>query len=291
MNNTDLALRENHDVSLEQTAFSMKPRTLDEALKYAEMMSQSDLVPSSYKGKPGNILVAIQMGMELGMTPMRALRSIAVINGRATIWGDELLAMVQSSPVCEWVDESESSDTVGICTVKRKGHPRHTQTFTLDDAKRAGLLGKQGPWQQHTARMLKLRARGFALRDKFADVLAGLVTSEEAADIPAEEPAPAEAALPAPKTLKDKLREQVESVPPGESVSAGMGSGEMNQVEMTPTFNRTPYEHSMRAANSPAECSQIHIAAKDAGAGPDDIACLQKLMKERCEQLAPKKGK
>lgn len=191
----------------EPNAFEMKPRTLDEAMKFAEIMASSDLVPAGYKGKPGNILVACQMGHELGMAPMRALRSIAVINGRATLWGDDMLAMVMNSPICEYVNETESTDTVGIVKVKRKGGQEHISRFTLEDAKRAGLLGKSGPWQQHTARMLKLRARGFALRDVFPDVLAGLITAEEALDIP---PTPLPLDTEKPQTLKDRLKAKVE---------------------------------------------------------------------------------
>ena len=206
----ELETRPSHEMTVsEVSGFEMKPRTLDEAMKFCELMANSDLVPSGYKGKPGNIMVAIQMGNELGMTPMRALRSIAVINGRATMWGDEMLAMVLASPVCEYVNEAESTDKVGICKTKRKGCVEQVSIFTLEDAKRAGLLGKQGPWQQHTGRMLKLRARGFALRDTFADVLAGLVTVEEALDVPPEKPEE-ESKVEAPQTLKEKLKAKLE---------------------------------------------------------------------------------
>ena len=211
---TDIVLREAEPPS----AFEMRPRNLDEAMKFAQIMADSDLVPAGYKNKPGNILVACQMGHELGLTPMRALRCIAVINGRAAMFGDEMLAMVLVSPVCEYVHEEQSNDKIGICTVKRKGHPEHTATFSLDDAKRAGLLGKQGPWQQHTARMLKLRARGFALRDKFADVLAGLVTTEEALDIPPSEPQAVPTQPEPVQTLKDRLKAKVEAVEQAETM-------------------------------------------------------------------------
>lgn len=207
--NTEVMLRDIHD-SVEPSGFAMRPRTLEEAMKFCEIMANSDLVPGGYKGKPGNIMVAIQMGNEIGLTPMRALRCIAVINGRASMWGDEMLAMVQASPLCEYVDESESTEKVGICKTKRKGCVEQVSTFTLEDAKRAGLLGKQGPWQQHTGRMLKLRARGFGLRDTFADVLAGLVTVEEALDIP-EEPK-AEVQTAEKPSLKERLKAKVEVV-------------------------------------------------------------------------------
>jgi len=58
--------------------------------------------------------------------------------------------------------------------------------FSMADAARAGLKGKSGPWQQYPQRMLQMRARGFALRDAFPDVLRGLISAEVAMDIPFE---------------------------------------------------------------------------------------------------------
>ena len=207
-----------------QPAFSLTPRNLEEALKFADIMSKSDLVPKDFKDKPGNILVAIQKGLEIGLSPMAALESIAVINGRASLWGDALLGLVQVSPQYEWHNEAESTPTKGVCIVKRKGHEPHRVEFSIEDAKRAGLLGKSGPWQQYTARMLTLRARAFALRDKFADVLKGLSMAEEALDIPQSQPqtVSAEVQPASPPSLKDKLKARlekpsdviVENVPP-----------------------------------------------------------------------------
>jgi hypothetical protein len=76
-----------------------------------------------------------------------------------------------------------------ICVAKRRGRKPVTAKFSVDDAKRAGLWGKQGPWTQYPKRMLQMRARGFALRDAFPDVLKGLITSEEAMDFPVDKPA------------------------------------------------------------------------------------------------------
>jgi hypothetical protein len=195
-----------------QPAFSLTPRNLEEALKFAEIMSKSDLVPRDFRDKPGNILVAIQKGLEIGLSPMAALESIAVINGRASLWGDALLGLVQVSPQYEWHNEAESTPTKGVCIVKRKGHEPHRVEFSIEDAKRAGLLGKSGPWQQYTARMLTLRARAFALRDKFADVLKGLSMAEEALDSPQSQPqtVSAEVQPAAPPSLKDKLKARLE---------------------------------------------------------------------------------
>jgi hypothetical protein len=175
--------------------------TMAEAMSFAGMVAKSDFAPKDFKGKPESCLLAIQHGSEVGLSPMQSLQSIAVINGRPTIWGDAALALVQSSPACEYVREyieGDGDQAVAVCEVKRRGYPAATvSTFSMFDAKRAGLAGKSGPWTQYPMRMLALRARGFALRNAFADALRGLVTAEEAQDYPQAEPArePARAAL------------------------------------------------------------------------------------------------
>ena len=58
------------------------PTNFDQLVRFSEMAAQSDLVPRDYKGKPANVMLAVQMGSELGLAPMQALQSIAVINGR-----------------------------------------------------------------------------------------------------------------------------------------------------------------------------------------------------------------
>ena len=176
-----------------QRAGGLALATMGEAMQFASMVAKSDFAPKDFKGKPESCLLAIQHGSEVGLSPMQSLQSIAVINGRPTIWGDAALALVQSSPACEYVKEyieGDGDQAVAVCEVKRRGYPAATvSTFSMFDAKRAGLAGKSGPWTQYPARMLALRARGFALRNAFADALRGLVTAEEAQDYPQAEPA------------------------------------------------------------------------------------------------------
>ena len=96
-----------------------------------------------------------------------------------------MLAIVRGSGLLEYIRE-DPTDTGCTCTVKRKGEPEVVRTYTTEDAKRAGLLGKQGPWQQSPKRMMQMRARAFALRDVFTDVLRGIHIAEIAQDEPAE---------------------------------------------------------------------------------------------------------
>ena len=169
--------------------------SFEDAFRFSKMVAASEFAPKDFRGKPESCMLAIQHGSEVGLSPMQSLQSIAVINGRPTIWGDAALALVQSSPVCEYVrefTEGEGEALVAVCEAKRRGYPQPTVVrFSMADAKRAGLAGKSGPWSQYPARMLTLRARGFALRNAFADALRGLITAEEAQDYPTPEPTPA----------------------------------------------------------------------------------------------------
>jgi hypothetical protein len=167
-------------------------QTMDDAMKFGKMLADSDFAPKDFKGKAASCVLAVQAGAEIGFGPMQSIQCIAVINGRPSIWGDAALALVMASPVCEYVRETvegEGDAMVATCTAKRRGYPEATVSrFSVADAKKAGLWGKSGPWSQYPKRMLQLRARGFALRDAFPDVLKGLVTAEEAQDYPKPEP-------------------------------------------------------------------------------------------------------
>lgn len=172
------------------------PATLTEAMDFSKMLADSQMVPRAYQGKPQDVLVCVQWGYEIGLAPMQALQNIAVINGKPSVYGDAAMALVQASPVCEDIEEyfegEGTPNPVAVCVAKRKGRKPVVAKFSVEDAKRAGLWGKQGPWQAYPKRMMQMRARGFALRDAFPDVLKGLITAEEAQDYPDEaKPRPA----------------------------------------------------------------------------------------------------
>jgi len=173
-------------IRVEKPSTSFAPRTLEEAITFCKFLANSDLVPKDYRAKPENVLVAIQMGAELGIAPMQALSGIAVINGRGAVWGDLLLAIIQSSPSYEWHKEwFEGGDKtlVAVCQMKRRGSEVHEVRFSYADAIKADLLGKD-TYKKYGPRMFQMRARSFCGRDKFADVLKGIISAEEAMDYP-----------------------------------------------------------------------------------------------------------
>ena len=177
------------------------PSSIEEGWRMAQILAKSQLVPKNFQNKPEDVLVAIQMGIEIGFAPMQALQSIAVINGRPSVWGDGFLALLMASPLYADHDEYyevggarrdgltpedlKKDSTTAVCTFWRRGKTTPvTRRFTVGQARKADLLGKSGPWQTYPDRMLAMRARSWAGRDTFPDLLRGIRTAEEAMDTP-----------------------------------------------------------------------------------------------------------
>jgi hypothetical protein len=170
-----------NELTTHEGTFSLTPRNLSEAMEFAKIIADSDMVPKDYVKKPGNVLVAVQTGAEVGLKPMQSLQGIAVINGRPAIWGDAMWALVLAHP--EYEDSiEEKTETHCTVTLKRRGRSPVVVTFSMEDAKKAGLAGKAGPWSTSPKRMLQMRARAFACRDLFADALKGIKSVEEVRD-------------------------------------------------------------------------------------------------------------
>lgn len=173
----------------------LRPQTLGEYMELAKMLSESDIVPKEFKGKPGNVLVALQMGAEVGLHPVQALQSIAVINGKPSIYGDAGLALVMRSPDFGDIEETDDGQEA-TCKLIRKNKPTPTvRSFSMTDAQVAKVyesdgrgggswksLSQRTTWMSYPKRMRQMRARWWAMRDTFPDVLKGLAGREEVED-------------------------------------------------------------------------------------------------------------
>ena len=221
--------KEQYLARVAHVGMGLVPTNMEEGMRLADLMARSNLVPPEFRGNPANCFIALQMGSEIGLRPMQALQSIAVINGKPSLYGDGLLAVCISNPACEWVDEPPVTD-VATCTVKRKGWPNPiSRTFSVDDAKKAGLWGKSGPWTTNPQRMLRMRARAFALRDAFADVLRGLASAEEMMDI-----------TPAPEVS------EVKPVDPAAMLQAELGATDEQFAAITAYWDAQKMSHAAR---------------------------------------------
>ena len=159
------------------------PQSVEEVFRLATAIAKSGLAPQGLKSAE-QITIAIMHGAEIGLPPMQAIQRIAVVNGRPTIWGDAVpaLLLARGFRIEETIDGIEDGRGA-TCTVTRPDGTKITRRFSIGDAKLAGLWGKAGPWKQYPERMLQMRARGYAARDGAADVLSGLYIAEEVQDI------------------------------------------------------------------------------------------------------------
>lgn len=174
---------------------AIAPKDLDEAWRYSTTVVKAKMVPDSLLGgdieeTTAKVMMVINKGMEVGLPPQSALANIMIVNNRPSLWGDGALALVQNSGKLEWLSETiegkpNTDEWTAICRMKRKDNDQIIEkTFSFGQAKRARLTSKSGPWRDYPERMLQMRARAFAIRDGFADVLQGLSIAEEQQDIP-----------------------------------------------------------------------------------------------------------
>ncbi len=185
-----------------QEPFTLAPKTLQEAMQYAKIISESSLCPNAFRGKPGDVLIAVQIGAELGVSPLQALANVAVINGRASLWGDLVVALVQRSGLCEYlIEEWDEPSQTSTVRIKRKGKPEKVETFSMADARRA-RLDKKDLYQQYPQRMCGWRAKTYAIRSEFADVLKGLAVAEEVMDFGPQATVEHEAPIRMPQMVK-----------------------------------------------------------------------------------------
>lgn len=162
-----------------------QPSGIEDARQMCKWAAASEMVPKGYVGRPMDIFIAWSFAAPVGLSLLAALQSVAVINGKPSLYGDAIPAVVQrAGGYFEETITGTGDSMTAVCKCYRDGRVASTQEFSVADAKKAGLWGKKGPWGQYPKRMLQVRARAFAARDAFADKLSGFAVVEEVEDTP-----------------------------------------------------------------------------------------------------------
>lgn len=156
-------------------------QSADAAYGVAERLSSSAFVPAQFKGKPVELTAAILSGLEVGLSPMQAMRSFDIIQGQAAPRAITLRALVQSHGHEMVLVESNASR----CVMKgrRRGSNEWQQVaWTMDRARDLGLASKDG-WKKQPTAMLLARATSELARLIASDAILGIgYSSEEVAD-------------------------------------------------------------------------------------------------------------
>lgn len=200
-------------------SYSLAPRNFEEAERLANIIANSGICPTSLRGRPSDVLVILQMGHELRLQPMQALRTLGCINGLPFAYGDGFLALIKRHSdfmdIKEWMEGTiESGDAVAYCTMTRRGQEPQTRQFSVKDATRAGLWKKSGVWSQYPQRMLQHRARTYCGKDVFPDAVFGLMTEDEVKSMPVQNDVPvsqSKGLQGLKETLKAKVEEPIEA--------------------------------------------------------------------------------
>lgn len=165
--------------------------TVQDLMQLAELLYRGGCTPPGMDS-PTKVAVVILAGLEIGLAPTQAIGSIMLTGGKPSIYGDGAMALVLASGQLDFIDEQivgEGEQRHAVCNIQRKGQSVKVYTFSMADANKAGLIERakgRGPWVSYPDRMLRFRARGFAFRDLFPDILRGLIFAEEAQDMLAD---------------------------------------------------------------------------------------------------------
>jgi hypothetical protein len=128
--------------------------------------------------RPKHALSAVRLGAELGLTPMISLIKVRFVGRQATLAPLTILSIVNASGKLEdlLIDDDEQ-----VCRVamRRCGRRAHTESFSMEDAERLGLL-EFDHWKRYPKSLRKMRAVAICSRTVFPELVGGFLTPEEA---------------------------------------------------------------------------------------------------------------
>ncbi len=160
---------------------------MTDRIEHAKIVAQSSLIPAEYRGKPADIVWAMDIGDALGVPYTQVMQSMVVARGKMTMSADLMGAVVRRAG--HKLRLREDGDSVTAVLI-RADDPDYEFTVTWDKGKAqaAGLWGSRGPWQQYPRQMLRARAITEVCRQGASDALAGTVyTPEELESSPAQD--------------------------------------------------------------------------------------------------------
>jgi hypothetical protein len=155
-----------------------------EQVEWSKLVSQSDIIPDSYKGKPANILIAVGFGAAMGLSQAESLYRISVIKGKPTMSAELIAAQVRKAGHKLRLEKDEKKQSV-VATVVRSDDPDYPISVTRDLAwaKSMGLANNQN-YQKQPMTMLTWRAITAVAREACPEALFGVVyTPDEMSDL------------------------------------------------------------------------------------------------------------
>jgi hypothetical protein len=259
------------ETSLALTPQDFEPRNLDQAMKLADQLSKSALVPDAIRGKPADILLIMMKGREFGLTVNQAFTHLNVIKGKVGMSADMMVALCRTRcPDFVRFECIETTAEKATFEAERRGQKPERLTFTIKDAQQAGLVSDGGMYRKYPAQMLRARCQSGLARLLFQDVVAGLYDPDELRSPQQREstpPLPASIpALPQPEAML----ERVESMPPEPPPPHDPVTGEIPfddepksaaEDDVTPDMDERDY-HTAKVRNAKSRSEALGAMAK-----------------------------
>jgi len=204
---------------------------LSDFARLAEAICQTEMVPNALRGRPDAALAVMLAGFELNVGPMQALQSIDIIQGRPAVSPELMRALAIKAGHQLIVTATDDTATIRCHRRDWPADQWSDFTWTLDDAKRAGLVRADSPWTKYPRAMLTARVTAEACRAVFPDVIAGLsYTPEEVSEF-APVPAP-KASAPPSKPLPGSAHLDTPSGEPAETQGSAPGATAVATAKM-----------------------------------------------------------
>lgn len=156
-------------------------------------------VESNFFGikKPTEAMALMLIAQAEGKHPATVFSQYHVIQGRPALKADFMLARFQQAGgSVQW---TERTDKACAATFAHPQGGKCDIRWTLDDAKRAGLLNGKSNWNQYPRQMLSARVVSEGVRAVFPGVLGGFYTPEEVSQFEPVAAAPAQYTRPEPQ--------------------------------------------------------------------------------------------
>jgi hypothetical protein len=174
-------------LTVNESPFSLQ--VFEHAQRIAKMLSASDLIPTAYRGRVENVMIAMEMAHRSGDSPLMVMQNLNVIKGRPS-WGSAyIIAKINASKrFAEDLDfiPSGTGDDYGYeaVTIGKDGKEKKGPKVTWKMVKDEGWLSKDGSkWKTMPELMFRYRAAAFFGRIYCPELLMGMQTTEEVIDI------------------------------------------------------------------------------------------------------------
>lgn len=241
---------------------------LPKVVDLARAIASTDFVPDAMRDNIAATAAAILYGREVGLPPMTALNNVNVIKGRPGLSAVIMRAQVLAAG--HEIRQEESTSALCKLSGRRRGTDYwQTVTYSIDDARQAGLLQQNKNYEKNPRRMLRARATSELCELMFADVVRGMPSYEELEELDDDTPAGPPAA-----TARAKVQRKTRTTKTDDGAAPLSGTDSSPAAPSSPPLPPLPGEPGYDSVNGIAEQGSSSAGGTASIAGPDSDGIL-----------------